>query len=95
MDYSLDGNDDDENNEYAEMAENQEEPEYSQKDAILFVVDARKEMCEPGANGSPSPLAQALGCVQLLRCFSQFDREPRVCCALFQPNRPLAASCWA
>ena len=50
--------------EYAEMAENQEEPEYSQKDAILFVVDARKGMCEPGANGSPSPLAQALGCVQ-------------------------------
>ena len=65
MDYSLNDNDDDENNnEYAEMAENQEEPEYSQKDAILFVVDARKEMCEPGANGSPSPLAQALGCVQ-------------------------------
>ena len=65
MDYSLGGDDDDENNnEYAEMAENQEEPEYSQKDAILFVVDARKGMCEPGANGSPSPLAQALGCVQ-------------------------------
>merc|ERR1719272_598452 len=64
MDYGLNGDDNDDENEYADLAENQEEPEYSQKDAILFVVDARKEMCEPGANGSPSPLAQALGCVQ-------------------------------
>ena len=65
MDYYVDGDDQDgENNEYAELAENAEEPEFTQKDAILFVVDARKAMCEPGANGSPSPLSQALGCVQ-------------------------------
>ena len=64
MDYSLDGDDGDAQNEYADLAENQEEPEFAQKDAILFVVDARQEMYESGANGSPSPLAQALGCVQ-------------------------------
>ena len=41
MDYSLDGNDDDENNEYAEMAENQEEPEYSRRRDPGLVAGAR------------------------------------------------------
>ena len=29
-------------------------PEFNQKDSILFVVDARKAMCEPTPDGSPT-----------------------------------------
>lgn len=39
-------------------------PEFNLRDSILFVIDARRAMCEPSAGGGPSPFAQALGCVR-------------------------------
>ena len=38
-------------------------PEYNVKDSILFVIDARKEMCVPTANGGKSCFRQSLDCV--------------------------------
>ena len=34
-------------------------PEFNQKDSILFVIDARKAMLQPGPDGGPSFFAQA------------------------------------
>ena len=63
MDYGLGGGDDDEENEYADLEETETE-EHTTKDAIIFAIDARRPMLEPGPDGGASPLAQALGCVQ-------------------------------
>ena len=63
MDYGLGGGDDDEENEYADLEEAETE-EHTTKDAIIFAIDARRPMLEPGPDGGASPLAQALGCVQ-------------------------------
>ena len=38
-------------------------PEYNVKDSVLFMIDARKSMCEPGPGGSPSCFVQAMQCV--------------------------------
>lgn len=62
MDYGL-GGDDEEENEYADLEE-AEENEYTTKDAVIFAIDARRPMLEPGPDGGASPLAQAIGCVQ-------------------------------
>ena len=64
MDFNPDGDDGDEPNEFAELAggADSSHPD-SQKDCVLFLIDARAPMCVQSGDG-PSPLAQALGCVQ-------------------------------
>jgi len=63
----FDGGDDfdgGEPNEYADIAGAGDEvaPEFNQKDSILFVIDARRSMCEPSSKGGPSCFSKALGC---------------------------------
>jgi hypothetical protein len=41
-------------------------PEFNVKDSVLFVIDARKAMCERGPGGGPSCFQQSLSCV--LKC---------------------------
>ena len=66
MDSEFADNDDDNDGlgEFADAAADETvAPEFAVKDSIIFVIDARASMCEPGPGGSPSPFAQSLQCV--------------------------------
>ena len=60
-----DGNDDEaEVNEFADHEGDEAvAPEFAVKDSILFVIDARAAMCEPGPGGTASPFSQSIACV--------------------------------
>ena len=51
-------------NEYADIAGSDDTvaPEFNQKDSILFVVDARRSMCQATGASGQSHFSQALGC---------------------------------
>ena len=63
MDWGDDNDDDDANDFLTAEQDNAVAPDFSVKDSILFVIDARAHMCQPPAGGGPSCFAQSLQCV--------------------------------